>query len=182
MASHIQLILGGARSGKSRFALQQGNESSFDPLLFLATATAGDEEMKDRIEKHRMSRLEKDSRWKAIEEPYRLAGVLGNSAVHEKGLLVIDCVTLWISNLLCGMGGNPLSNTECEKTFEDLLQTLARAKGQIRIVSNEVGLSIVPDNELGRNFRDLQGLLNQKLAAMSDEVFFLVAGIPRKIK
>src|SRR5277367_5830091 len=106
MAPHIQLILGGARSGKSRFALDQGDEPFFGPLLFLATASAGDDEMKQRIEHHRMGR---DKKWQTIEEPYHLVETLRREAVHDKGLLVLDCTTLWISNLLCGMGGKPLS-------------------------------------------------------------------------
>src|SRR5579859_8054254 len=131
MAPHIQLILGGARSGKSRFALEQGNESSFDPLIFLATASAGDAEMKERIEKHRMSRSVKDSRWRTIEEPYHLMKALEDSAIHDKGLLVLDCVTLWVSNLLCGMGGKIQSVSESEKTFDELLRTLPQLKGTI---------------------------------------------------
>ena len=179
MAPHIQLILGGARSGKSRFALDQGNGSSFDPLLFLATASAGDDEMKERIDKHRSSR---DRRWKTMEEPYQLVTALKRSAVHDRGLLVLDCVTLWVSNLLCGMGGKVLSMSEIEKIFAELVHTLPSLKGNIRIVSNEVGLSIVPDNPLGRDFRDLQGSLNQQLASLSNEVFFLTAGLPLRIK
>jgi adenosylcobinamide kinase / adenosylcobinamide-phosphate guanylyltransferase len=179
MTPHIQLILGGARSGKSRFALDQGNESTFEPLLFLATASAGDEEMKQRIQHHKIGR---DKKWQTFEEPYRLAETLKREAVHDRGLVVVDCATLWISNLLCGMGGKALSLSESETEIENFLDTLPQLKGNIRIVSNEVGLSIVPDNRLGRNFRDLQGGLNQGLASLATQVFFLIAGIPQKIR
>jgi adenosylcobinamide kinase/adenosylcobinamide-phosphate guanylyltransferase len=169
----------GARSGKSRFALGQGNEGSFDPLIFLATASAGDAEMKERIERHRVGR---DPKWRTVEEPYRLTETLAGRAIEERGLVVVDCLTLWVSNLLCGMGGNELSLSESEKILDEFLSTVPRSKGHIRFVSNEVGLSIVPDNKLGRDFRDLQGLLNQKLAILSDEVFFLTAGLPHRLK
>lgn len=179
MAPGIQLILGGARSGKSRFALSQGDESAFFPLLFLATASAGDDEMKRRIEQHRKNR---EAQWRTVEEPYRLVEVLEKEAVHERGLIVVDCATLWISNLLCGMGGKKLSFSESEMEIEKFLKKLAQLKGNIRIVSNEVGLSIVPDNQLGRDFRDLQGLFNQKLTSLAAQVFFLIAGIPQKLR
>ena len=179
MSPHIQLILGGARSGKSRFALSQGDEPGFSPWVFLATASAGDGEMRDRIERHQRTR---DKRWRTVEEPYHLAQALAREAVHEKGLVVVDCATLWISNLLCGMGGKALSMSESESEIEFFLRTLSLAKGVVRVVSNEVGLSLVPDNPLGRDFRDLQGVFNQKLAARSAEVYFLIAGIPQKIR
>jgi adenosylcobinamide kinase / adenosylcobinamide-phosphate guanylyltransferase len=179
MAPHFQLILGGARSGKSRFALAQGDEPSFTPLSFLATASAVDGEMEKRIEHHKRTR---PAVWHTVEEPYCLAQALEREAAHEGGLVVVDCATLWISNLLCGMGGKKLSPLESEKEIEFFLRTLSRLKGNIRIVSNEVGLSLVPDNPLGRDFRDLQGLFNQGAAALADQVYFLVAGIPQKIK
>lgn len=179
MAPHLQLILGGARSGKSRFALDQGNETSFSSLLFLATASAGDGEMKERIEHHRRAR---PPEWRTVEEPYLLSRALEREAVQEGGLVVVDCATLWISNLLCGMGGKNLTPAESESEIEIFIRNLPQLKGNIRIVSNEVGLSLVPDNPLGRDFRDLQGLFNQRVAALADQVYFMVAGIPQKIK
>ncbi|HEY5038637.1 MAG TPA: bifunctional adenosylcobinamide kinase/adenosylcobinamide-phosphate guanylyltransferase [bacterium] len=179
MAPHLQLILGGARSGKSRYALRQGNEADFNPRLYLATASAGDEEMKSRIAQHRK---ERDASWQTVEEPYHLPETLRQSASHEKGLVIVDCTTLWVSNLLCGMGGKALSIPEIKLEFEKLIQVLPRLKGNIFMVSNEVGLGIVPDNPLGRNFRDLQGDLNQTLASIANQVILMAAGIPQKIK
>jgi adenosylcobinamide kinase / adenosylcobinamide-phosphate guanylyltransferase len=179
MAPHLQLILGGARSGKSRYALRQGNESDFNPRFYLATASAGDEEMKNRIVQHRK---ERDASWQTVEEPYHLPEALSQSASHEKGLVIVDCTTLWVSNLLCGMGGKAITSPEIKLEFEKLIQLLPRLKGNILVVSNEVGLGIVPDNPLGRNFRDLQGDLNQTLASIANQVILMTAGIPQKIK
>ena len=179
MNSKLQLILGGARSGKSRFSLDQGNEPSFERRIFLATATTNDEEMKIRVRKHQ---AERGPEWETIEEPYHLAEAFQKLNRSEKTLIVVDCATLWLSNLLCGMGGNSLSTDKIEKKFEGWLDVLSRSQSHTRIVSNEVGLSIVPDNVLGRQFRDLQGLLNQKLASQADEVFFMMAGLAQKLK
>lgn len=179
MNSKLQLILGGARSGKSRFSLDQGNEPSFERRLFLATATTDDEEMKTRVRKHQ---VERGPQWETIEEPYHLAEVLQKLNGSEKTLIVVDCATLWLSNLLCGMGGERLSADEIEKRFDDLLNALSRTMSHIRIVSNEVGLAVVPDTVLGRQFRDLQGLLNQKLASRADQVFFMMAGLSQRLK
>lgn len=179
MASSIQLILGGARSGKSSFALTQGNEKDFDPRIFLATASAGDEEMRDRIQRHRS---ERDGSWSTVEEPYHLTECLSRAATQEKGVLVVDCVTLWISNLLCGMGGKALTVTETETQIDLFFRSLPSWKGHLRIVSNEVGLGVVPEHPLGRQFRDLQGFFNQRMAKLSQEVFLITAGIPQKLK
>ncbi len=175
----VQLILGGARSGKSRFALHQGNEDGLNPKIFLATASAGDDEMKRRIDIHK---AERGREWNTVEEPYYLTDILRKNAVHENGLVIVDCTTLWISNLLCGIGGKTLSFGEVEKEFERFLGSLTGAKGNIRFVSNEVGEGIVPDNPLGRDFRDLQGQLNMLLSGVADQVVLMTAGIPRKIK
>ncbi len=179
MSASLQLILGGAKSGKSRFALSQGNENLFEPRIFLATASPGDEEMRQRIHRHQS---ERGSDWQTLEESYQLLEALSRSAIHEKGLVVVDCATLWISNLLCGMGGKVKSVTEIENEFEKLFQILPLLKGSIRFISNEVGLGIVPDNLLSRQFRDLQGIFNQSVASIANQVILLTAGIPQKIK
>lgn len=179
MTQSLQLILGGARSGKSGFAISQGDENAYESLNFLATASAGDEEMKQRIQRHQ---AERDPRWKLVEEPYHLAAALEKSGAEEKNLTVVDCATLWISNLLCGMGGKTLTPSEIEKEFEKLIQWLKQHKGTVRIVSNEVGLGIVPDNPLARRFQDLQGELNKSLAVIATQVIFMTAGLARKIK
>jgi adenosylcobinamide kinase/adenosylcobinamide-phosphate guanylyltransferase len=179
MAPHIQLILGGARSGKSRFALHQKNENSFKTYLFLATAHPGDSEMKQRIEWHRK---ERDPFWKTVEVPYDLVESLRKCANDERGIIVLDCSTLWISNLLCGFGGKTLSFEEAQKEIVRFQESLLKLKGTLRIVSNEVGLGIVPDNLLSRSFRDLQGQFNQSIALIANEVILMVAGIAQKLK
>ena len=179
MSHFLQLILGGARSGKSRFALNQGDENSFDPKIYLATASAQDGEMSRRIELHKAQR---GLQWKTVEAPYDLIQALESCAISPKGLVVLDCATLWISNLLCGIGGPKLSATQVERVFEKLFRTLPQWSGNIRVVSNEVGLGIVPDNPLAREFRDLQGRFNQSLAAIASQVILMVAGLPQKIK
>jgi adenosylcobinamide kinase/adenosylcobinamide-phosphate guanylyltransferase len=179
MVTSLQLILGGARSGKSRYALNQGDESTYERRIFLATAFAGDEEMKKRIERHQ---AERGDQWTTLEEPYHLVAAMEKSSSERNSLLVVDCATLWISNLLCGMGGKGLTSSEIEKEFEKLIKILPRQKGKIRIVSNEVGLGLVPDNPLGRQFRDLQGQFNQTLAALANQVILMTAGLTQKIK
>jgi len=159
--------------------LDQGSEASFERRIFLATATANDEEMKARVRKHQ---AERGSEWDTIEEPYHLAEALQKLNRSEKTLIVVDCATLWLSNLLCGVKGKALSTDEIEKKFNDLLDVLSRTQSHIRIVSNEVGLAVVPDNALGRQFRDLQGLLNQKLASQANQVFFMIAGLAQQCK
>jgi adenosylcobinamide kinase/adenosylcobinamide-phosphate guanylyltransferase len=179
MSPHLQLILGGARSGKSRYALNQGDESTYERRIFLATAFAGDEEMKKRIERHQ---AERGHQWTTLEESYHLVACLEKSGAGASSLLVIDCATLWISNLLCGMGGKALTISEIEKEFEKFFRILPQRKEKIRVVSNEVGLGLVPDNALGRQFRDLQGEFNQTFAAIANQVILMTAGIPQKIK
>lgn len=179
MHSHLQLILGGARSGKSHYALHQGNEDSFEPRIFLATATALDGEMARRIELHR---AERGSQWRTIEEPYQVMKVLEDCSNLFQGLIVMDCATLWISNLLCGLGGKNLSSPEVETLFENFLGCISGLKVNLRIISNEVGLGIVPESPLGREFRDLQGRFNQSVASIAGQVVLMVAGIPQKIK
>ncbi len=179
MSASLQLILGGARSGKSHFALSQGNENLFEPRIFLATATPEDKEMRLRIQRHQS---ERGSDWQTLEEPYQLLEALGRAAIHEKGLVVVDCATLWISNMLCGMGGKAKPVSEIENEFERLFQKLPLLKGNLRFISNEVGLGIVPDNLLSRQFRDLQGRFNQSIASIANQVILLTAGISQKIK
>jgi len=179
MTSNLQLILGGARSGKSSYAIAQGDEGNYQGLHFLATASPGDEEMKMRIKRHR---TERDPRWKVVEEPYHLPSVLEKSPREGKNLIVVDCATLWISNLLCGMGGKALPPPGIEKEFEKFIKILKQHSGDIRIVSNEVGLGVVPDNALARQFQDLQGTLNKSLAVIATKVIFMTAGLPLKIK
>lgn len=168
----ITLILGGARSGKSSFALGRAAEYA-GPKAYIATAQPLDPEMEERVAKHKE---ERGGQWDTIEEPLRMADAV-RSVSGKYGVVLIDCLTLWVSNLLC-------SNVDAEKEFETFIDSLrdANESSMLVIVSNEVGQGIVPDNALSRHFRDLAGLLNQKVALVADEVYLVTAGIPLKIK
>lgn len=166
------LVLGGARSGKSRYA-QQWAEDSKQDVIYIATAQAGDNEMRLRIEKHQQQR---PAHWLLVEEPIHLADVLlAHDAANR--VLLVDCLTLWLSNLL-GESNNRLLADECEK----LLSTLPALQCDVLLVSNEVGQGIVPVNALARQFIDEAGWLHQRLAALCDRVTFVVAGLPQTIK
>jgi len=168
--SSLILVIGGARSGKSLYAENLANSSDHE-LIYLATAEPRDIEMKKRIHAHQNRR---GRRWKTIEEPIHLAAALRSNCKLNTFVLV-DCLTLWLSNIMANT-----SNIASE--MKELIVTLQRLKGQVALVSNEVGLGIVPDNELARQFRDQAGLLNQSIASIADEVFLLAAGLPIKIK
>jgi adenosylcobinamide kinase / adenosylcobinamide-phosphate guanylyltransferase len=166
------LILGGARSGKSRLAEQLAGESGL-AVTYIATATAGDEEMHRRIVAHRTHR---PVDWRIIEEPTRLASVLEEHAAPDRCLLV-DCLTLWLTNLLLA------STPEC---FADeraaLLETLPRLPGRILLVSNETGMGVMPLGELTRRFCDEAGWLHQEIAVVCEQVVLTVAGLPLYLK
>ncbi len=168
MGNRLTLVLGGARSGKSRYA-----ESLFSawppPWIYLATAQAGDDEMNARIESHRARRHES---WLTIEVPRDLVAAL---AERKGSPVLIDCLTLWLSNLL-------LADADIEHEIGRLESTLAAAAIPIVLVGNEVGSGIVPDHPLGRRFRDLQGIVNQRMAALADCVVLMVAGLPLAVK
>jgi adenosylcobinamide kinase / adenosylcobinamide-phosphate guanylyltransferase len=163
----VTLFLGGARSGKSRLAesLAHGEKH------YIATAQAFDDEMRERIGKHQAQR---GAGWLTHEEPLalplKLAEVDGNGR-----FILVDCLTLWLSNLM-------LDEHDWEGPTTALTSVLAGVQGNVVLVSNEVGLSIVPDNALGRRFRDAQGVLNQRVAAISDTVVFVAAGLPLVLK
>jgi adenosylcobinamide kinase/adenosylcobinamide-phosphate guanylyltransferase len=165
----IELILGGARSGKSTLAEQYALNSGRD-IVYLATATVGDEEMARRIEQHRHRR---PAHWRTVEEPLHLAGRLQAEAAPGR-LILVDCLTLWLTNLLLGPGLEP----EVTK----LIKTLPTLEGRILLVSNEVGWGIVPENALARQFRDEQGRLNQRVAAIATDVTLVAAGLPLCLK
>ena len=164
-------VLGGAKSGKSSFALERANAFS-GRKAYVATAQALDDEMKERIERHKAQRG-KD--WDTFEEPVEMARVL-KQVGQGYGACVIDCLTLWLSNLLIG-------SEKLEKEIEAFLKFLKDGDfPALFIVSNEVGMGIVPDNALARRFRDYAGSLNQQVAAIADEVYVVCAGIPLRIK
>jgi adenosylcobinamide kinase/adenosylcobinamide-phosphate guanylyltransferase len=176
----LTLITGGSRSGKSAFA-QQMAERIDAPRLFLATCPHIDPEMDGRILRHQRDRQGKG--WRTIEEPLRLADVLRCCPADE--IVLLDCLTLWISNLMHE------AEQQGREMSEDLIATFAkelcraayeRRQGRVILVSNEVGLGIVPDNPASRRFRDLTGRCNQVVAAAADEVFLVCCGIPMQLK
>ena len=175
MAMKITFITGGARSGKSSFALKTA--SALDgQKAYLATAEALDQEMKERIFKHKK---ERGVTWDTHEEPVKIADTL-KGMTDRYDVVVLDCLTLWLSNLVC-------NNMDCDKEIDNFIEVLKnisaiRPCSKIFIVSNEVGMGIVPENELARRFRDFAGILNQKAAEIADEVYLVTAGIPMKIK
>lgn len=164
------LVLGGARSGKSRYAQMRAEQTGLTPI-FIATAEAYDDEMRDRIARHRADR---DARWHTIDAPLNLATAIRSYGASDR-VLLIDCLTLWTSNLLLAEG-------DAVDATPDILTAIAEAPGPIILVSNEVGLGIVPDNALARRFRDMAGVVNQRVAAAVDEVQFLVSGLPMRVK
>ncbi len=169
------LILGGCRSGKSTLALQFAARLG-RRKLFLATAEALDDEMRERIAQHRMAR---GPDWTTIEEAHDPARVLVQRGL-EFDVVLIDCLTVWLGNLLAPHHSQP-SRFEPARA-QSLLDALAKRPAHIIAVSNEVGLGIVPENELARRFRDEQGRLNQQIAAIADTVVFMAAGLPMVLK
>ena len=164
------LVLGGARSGKSRFA-EALVAAHAGPHVYLATAEAGDAEMAERIRRHRERR---GAGWTTVEEPLDLPRALA-SAARDNAAVLVDCLTLWLSNLMAA--GRDVSHES-----RALIETLPRLAGPVVFVSNEVGLGIVPDNALARAFRDHAGLLHQSVAAVADRVYFVAAGLPLLLK
>jgi adenosylcobinamide kinase/adenosylcobinamide-phosphate guanylyltransferase len=171
----LALVLGGVRSGKSRHAERLA--AAWPPVTYLATGQPGDDEMRQRIAQHRQRR---PPDWTTIEEPWDLAGVI---ARHGEGCLLLECLTLWLTNLLVGLPGRPaLSEPAIRREVKKLIEALASAGGRVVIVSNEVGSGIVPVSELARRFGDLLGEANQQLALAAQEVYWCVAGIAVRIK
>jgi adenosylcobinamide kinase / adenosylcobinamide-phosphate guanylyltransferase len=163
----VTLILGGARSGKSRHA-EDLVSSLPAPWTYLATAEAYDDEIRERIAKHQARR---DDRWHTICAPHDLVEALEDLT----GPVLLDCLTLWLSNLM-------LAEHDIEVETGKLVDRLKRPTGNWFVVSNEVGSGIVPENALARRFRDAQGRLNQQVAAIADHVILVVAGIPMQVK
>ncbi|MBV9247072.1 MAG: bifunctional adenosylcobinamide kinase/adenosylcobinamide-phosphate guanylyltransferase [Methylobacteriaceae bacterium] len=164
------LVLGGARSGKSRFAQTLAEGSGRAPTL-IATATAGDEEMRARIERHRADR---GNAWSTIEEPIALAKALAR-ATGPRRVVVVDCLTLWLANILHAGG-------DADAAANELVAVVAELSGPAIFVANEVGWGIVPENAVARRFRDAQGRLNQVMAAACDNLVLVTAGVPRVLK
>lgn len=168
----IELVMGGARSGKSSYAEKQAKESG-KPVIYIATSEVRDEEMAERVRKHRAQRPDE---WLVIEEPLELPQALQIFSKADNCILV-DCLTLWLSN--CLFGG---SKTGWEEYKARLLSTLEQLPGQVIFVSNEVGSGIVPMGEVSRKFVDEAGWLHQALAAQVNKVTLVVAGLPLSLK
>jgi len=170
---NITFVVGGARSGKSSYALTEAKKYG-KRVAFVATAAAGDDEMRTRIRMHKKVR---PLHWKTFEETKNLNSTLQSLGGRFDSVL-IDCLSLWVSNLL--LEGK--SAAAIKKEMRRVLKTLRAASYRSLLVSNEVGLGIVPDNALGRQFRDIAGAVNQLAAQKADEVFFMISGVPLKIK
>jgi adenosylcobinamide kinase/adenosylcobinamide-phosphate guanylyltransferase len=164
------LVLGGARSGKSRYAEAAVMASSPPPWVYVATAEPFDDEMTARIAEHRARR---GGQWQTVEAPLDLAGAVGN--VPAAAAVLADCLTLWLSNLM-------FKALDIDAETQRLEAALTARSAATVLVSNEVGSGIVPDNAQARRFRDLQGRLNQRIAARADRVVLLVAGLPMVVK
>ena len=172
----IVLITGGCRSGKSGYALKIAEGINTDRKVFIATCVPHDREMKQRVENHQKERNES---WDTVEVPVNLPeAIVKNSSV--KNVILVDCLTLWINNLMLE---NKIDNQEKIIPYLDnLIRSLDYSEGTVILVSNEVGTGIVPENKMARLFRDLAGLVNQKIALCSNKVIWMVAGIPVHIK
>jgi adenosylcobinamide kinase/adenosylcobinamide-phosphate guanylyltransferase len=170
MSESSLVVLGGARSGKSRYAQARAEAAGGNPV-FVATAEALDDEMRERIARHRADR---DPRWTTVEAPRGLPDAIDALSGRE-AVVLVDCLTLWVSNLL-------LADADIALAGQQLCNAIARFEGRLILVANEVGLGIVPDNALARAFRDAAGQLNQSVAATVREVVLLTAGLPLTLK
>ncbi|MBI4787769.1 MAG: bifunctional adenosylcobinamide kinase/adenosylcobinamide-phosphate guanylyltransferase [Chloroflexi bacterium] len=187
MGKRLTLILGGARSGKSDFAQALALKRGGGDVLFVATAQALDGEMIARIQNHRAAR---DAQWQTLEAPRAVARAL--RAAPPARLVLLDCVTFWVSNVLLAddraadpstaVDASPVAEQEMLNEADELIAWYRESEADLIVVSNEVGMGVVPPYELGRAYRDLLGAINRKIAAAADEVFWLVAGLPIEIK
>ena len=168
----LTLVLGGARSGKTAWAQRRAETLALvgRPLTMIATAQAFDDEMADRIARHRADR---DHRWRTVEAPLELAGALG--ALNAGDVAVVDCLTLWLSNQMA-------AEADIEAAGLRLVEAARACPADLILVSNEVGWGIVPDNALARRFRDEAGRLHQRLAGAAEAAVLVVAGLPLWLK
>lgn len=174
MTTH--LILGGARSGKSAHAEKLAADNGL-PVTYIATAQVYDSVFGQRVDQHKTRRPQ---HWKTVEVPHQLAETLLKEAASDR-CLIVDCLTLWLAQCICPECA-PDGGVDWSLQRSKLLDTLPRLPGKIILVSNEVGMGIVPLGEINRQFQDEAGRLNQAVAAISDEVLFIAAGLPLKLK
>ncbi|MDY1006797.1 MULTISPECIES: bifunctional adenosylcobinamide kinase/adenosylcobinamide-phosphate guanylyltransferase [unclassified Sphingomonas] len=165
------LVTGGARSGKSRHAQALAEAAGGHTLVYIATAQAFDGEMTERIARHRS---ERDERWRTVEAPLALAAAIVEADAPD-GVILVDCLTLWASNLM-------LTEADADTAIAALLDAIGRIEGRLVLVTNEVGMGIVPDNAMARRFRDLAGMLNQRVAAAVETVDLAVSGLTIRMK
>jgi adenosylcobinamide kinase/adenosylcobinamide-phosphate guanylyltransferase len=170
----VTLVLGGVRSGKSRFALEVASKAP--SVTFVATARACDDEMRVKIERHRS---ERPGHWKTREEPLKLAEVIAETGGAYDELVLVDCLTLFAANL---MEAYSQDRSALLAAIEELISALCNAKCRVVLVSNEVGSGIVPAYAAGRQFREVLGELNQQVAVIADHVILMIAGLPLPIK
>lgn len=170
-APHRTLVLGGARSGKSRYA-ENIVRAGPHPWTYIATATVSDAEMAERIARHQADR---GPGWHTVETPTELAAALRTHATRPEARVLVDCLTLWTANLLA-------AEHDLDTACEELCAALGETRGTVVLVANEVGLGIVPGTPMGREFRDAAGRLNQAVAAAVDRVVFMAAGLPMTLK
>ncbi len=168
------LVLGGAKSGKSRFAIDVCNALN-RKRIFLATAQAMDQEMAERIIRHQ---TERGSEWLTVEQPFSVASTIRKMDKQDTVILV-DCLTLWLNNLFMKYGED---REEVNRNIEDLVRQLSDVHGAVVVVSNEVGMGIVPEDPLSRRYRDAAGLLNQRVAGVACRVVAVLAGQPLVLK
>jgi len=177
----LLLVLGGARSGKSAYAQRLAQELGGDDVLFVATAEAWDEDMAQRIARHQQ---ERPTAWRTLETPRQVGHAIALH-LHDTTVVLIDCLTLLVSNTLlhCGESPDPVAaEAAVQEEVSALVQACQTSTATYIVVSNEVGLGLVPDNPLGRLYRDLLGRANQALAARAEAVYFMVAGLPVDVK
>lgn len=170
MNKQTTLILGGARSGKSSYAERLCEKTGLD-LVYIATGEASDKEMQKRIEHHKKNRGDK---WVTIEEPVDISSMITLHS-NKNTVILVDCLTIWLSNLM-------YRKSNIQEETDVLINAIKKAPGPVFLVSNEVGQGIVPENALARDFRDEAGRLNQKMAAATQNVDFILAGLPLSLK
>ena len=174
--SDIRLVLGGARSGKSSYAEKLATATGL-PVTYIATAQVYDDEFKARVQHHKDRR---PANWALVEEPHHLTEALARLAAPNQ-CLIVDCLTLWLAQWICA-DCNPPKNSSWQNERDAFLKLLPNLSGAIILVSNEVGMGIVPLGEINRQFQDEQGRLNQAVANIADKVSFIAAGLPINLK
>jgi adenosylcobinamide kinase/adenosylcobinamide-phosphate guanylyltransferase len=166
--------MGGCRSGKSGYALKTADEVPAAQRIFIATSVPFDEEMQERVKRHR---AERGARWRTVEAPLNLPEAIAEHAGGDRVILA-DCLTLWVSNLLLELQDPPVVETRVRR----LVEILQSAAGSLLLVTNEVGCGVVPENKLARQFRDLAGSTHQAVASVAERVVWVAAGIPLTLK